>query len=94
MYYAAEKKVEPENEISNFAPSSIVCKEVANEQVNESGNMEHNAVSGLEGANTGKTGNGKKRYTRVMTPARKAQNRAAQKAYRESLPKSQCVSHR
>jgi hypothetical protein len=49
------------------------------------GKMERRPDSVLDSANPGKTSNnGKKRYKRVMTPARKAQNRAAQKAYRES----------
>lgn len=47
--------------------------------------MERNRDPVLASANPGETSNnGKKRYKRVMTPARKAQNRAAQKAYRES----------
>jgi hypothetical protein len=46
--------------------------------------MERNPHSVLESAKHGTTDNVKKRYKRVMTPARKAQNRAAQKAYRES----------
>lgn len=50
--------------------------------------MERNSDSVLESANLGTANNDKKRYKRVMTPARKAQNRAAQKAYRESQLKS------